>query len=252
MGSPEVLWPIYVASKGRQQALRVPIRLPVSVVVEPQDRAGYEALWPEMDFLTLPENDQGLAYVRNWIHHHACMQGHPWYWMLDDDISGFYRIDNRRAVRCEPVEALMATQRLAMRYELVGQAALEYRQLAWAATAPALNSYADVCVAINAKLAGHIKFRQETDLKVDRDFTLRILSAGLWTVRNTRYAFSAPENGTNRGGLADAYATEGREEASAIALAKLWPGVVKVQRKRNNRVDAIINWRMFKVREVVK
>ena len=245
------LWPVYVASRGRPETARLPEGVAVRLVVEPQEAAAYQAAWSGAEVLVLPERDQGLAYVRQWILEQARSREGGWFWMLDDDIERYYRVEGKRCVPCPAAEALWKAQR---RFEPAGglaQIGLEYQQFAWSAKrAEVVDSYCDVCVAIHAERAGWAWFRPETDLKVDRDFTLLLLAQGWHTARTTRLAFSAPSNGSNAGGLADAYAETGRETESVRALCRLWPGVVTPQRKANGRLDAKIDWARLRPEKV--
>lgn len=244
------LWPVYIPSKGRAATLRLPGTAPCAIVVEPQEADAYRGHHRGERFLTLPVNDQGLPYARQWVKEHATAAGHEWFWMLDDDIAGYYRVERGRCVPAAAGVALEAAQAYALRYPYVGQAALEYQQYAWSTRAThTLNGYCDVAVAINTKLTAGIAFRPETDLKVDRDFTLQVLAAGLWTVRACTVAFGAPKNGSNPGGLAPTYAQQGREAKAVEVLCRLWPDICTPQVKADGRVDAKIQWRAFKPRK---
>jgi len=102
------LSPIYVPSKGRATTSKTIPQLPEeeewSVVLEPQDVERYAL--PEKRVIVLPENDRGLAYARQFILAHARSKKLGWFWMLDDDISGFYRVVHGRNQRISLFEAL--------------------------------------------------------------------------------------------------------------------------------------------------
>jgi hypothetical protein len=72
------------------------------------------------------------------------------------------------------------------------------------------------------------------------------LSSGRDTARPCWLAFGAPTNGSNKGGLADTYAEDGREREDSLALERLWPGVVEYREKKNGRSDAKIHWRRMR------
>lgn len=242
--------PIYILSKGRADSCNTAKLLdhagvPYTVVVEPQETADYADVIDPEKLLSLPDNNQGIAYVRNFI---LKQNRGRWFWMLDDDISGFYVRGNKRVDRIDAQTALSESQRIIQSLKGVVQGGLEYQQLAWSTTKQyALNSYCDVCVLINGGAVGFTKYRDEIALKVDRDFTLQLLSSGKRTARVQIYAFAAPENGSNAGGLQATYQTGIREREAVNQLAAMYPGIVKPVIKKNGRYDAKINWRHFKV-----
>lgn len=241
--------PIYVTSKGRALTASTPrllddAGLPYTIVVEPQEERAYRDAFPRAaGFMVLGDFGRGLPYVRN-----AVLDDAPgWFWMLDDDISGFWRRENGNTIRCGAEEALRSSEQIVKSVPNVGQGGLEYKQFAWSSTADyALNSYCDVCVLINKAKLPLCRFREDLPLKVDREFTLQVLCSGHSTVRVQRYAFSAPGNGTNIGGLQELYQREGQERQESLVLASLYPGFVRAISKKSGRPDAKINWRAFK------
>ena len=253
-------WPLYVCSKGRAGASKLLEGLNaagwkrVTVVVEPQDAKAYSEAYPALALLVLEKNDQGLYYAR--VAQYAATQHKKlgWYWLLDDDITAFVRVDGKRCVHCSLVEALMGAQACAV--EGVGQIALEYGQFAWSCGGRVrFNSYADVCVAMNSELltARGVGYREPfigLGLKGDRDFTMQVIQSGLNVARCTRYGFNCPKNGSNKGGLQATYGygdKSNREAQASAVLAAIWPWCAEVKVKPDGRVDAKIHWN--KVRE---
>ncbi|NEO83808.1 MAG: hypothetical protein F6J87_06030 [Spirulina sp. SIO3F2] len=213
-------------------------------VVEPQEEEMYRSYTDRV--LVLPENEQGIAYVRQWILDYCRAQNISWYWMLDDDISRFYKAVRGKNLAVSITEALEGAEKLISKHcDLIGQAALEYQQFAWSAKKSIRwNSYCDVCVLINSAVIA--RYRKEVELKEDRDFTLQIQSSGLLTATVTRYSFAAPANGSNPGGLQAVYQTKGKERASIRKMCELWPGVCTPQTKSGGRYDIKINWKVFR------
>lgn len=240
-------WPIFIPSKRRPESKLFDM-LPVSyVVVEPQDRAMYEKRLGKGRLVVLPENDQGIGYVRQFILEKSRSEKQPWYWMFDDDISGFYVTKNSKLVKEEPKKVLCAAEDLILKQHNVGQAALEYAQFAWSQTKPAkFFGYCDVAVAVNTQLTVFSNYRSNMNLKEDRDFTLQVLANGARTMRCAMLSFRAPKNGSNKGGLHDVYAKRGREESAVDRMVEAWPDIVTKQVKPDGRVDCKINWKFFK------
>jgi hypothetical protein len=85
------------------------------------------------------------------------------------------------------------------------------------------------------------------NLKLDRDFTLQVLSLGYDTLRTFKYAFSCPKNGSNAGGLQGVYQTDGEELRNSQRMCELWGAqVCKLNIKSDGRPDVKINWGYFK------
>lgn len=244
-----IIYPVYVPSKGRALTATSPdvllaAKVPFFLVVEQQDFAAYADRFGASNVLVLPEENQGIAFVRNWIH----ARNTDWYWMLDDDITSFFTAPTGKNEKVSAAAALMGAQAIFNGAPQVGQAALEYQQFAWRAKKHFVTtSYCDVCVAIHGGRTSKLNYRKEVNLKEDRDFTLQVLAAGMETVRVQRYSFGAPANGSNAGGLKELYAQAGREAEAAQRLAAMWgPEIVEAVTKPNGRQDAKIHWSFFK------
>lgn len=191
------IFPILVPSIARAKTSRLlPLLrdsgLPFWFITEPQDYKSYLQVLPPDSVLQMPENDCGLPLsVRQWTLDYARSQNIKWYWMIDDDVSGFYRTIKAPNVAIDIAEALSTAQLLFADNAVIGQAGLEYKQFSLSASKLyALNSYCDGCVAINTSIPKDIRFDRQTNLKVDRDFTLQVLAAGFNTIRTSQIAFS--------------------------------------------------------------
>lgn len=239
-----MMWPVYIPSKRRHESKLLDM-LPFSyVVVEPQDRALYEKRVGKGRLIVLPENDQGIAYVRQFILDHNRQQNQAWYWMLDDDISGFYVTKDSKLVKEEGEKVLFEAEKLILQSVCVGQAALEYAQFAWSQTNRVkFHGYCDVAVAINTTMTRMCNYRPEMNLKEDRDFTLQVMANGARTMRCPMLSFRAPKNGSNKGGLQEFYAKKGREEQAVDRMVTAWPGVVEKRVKPDGRIDCKIDWK---------
>src|ERR1022692_4949763 len=100
-------YPVYIISKGRWET-RVTAReldlihVPYRIVIEPQEYSRYAAvidpvkLLPSSDFSKL---GQGSIPVRNWVWEHALQSGVKRHWILDDNIQGFYRLQNNSKIK---------------------------------------------------------------------------------------------------------------------------------------------------------
>jgi hypothetical protein len=246
-------WPVYVSTKARAGRPRTARLLagsgvPWTAVVEPQDEPAYRAaLGPGADLLVLPDDDRGLPYARQAALDHARAAGHAWFWQLDDDIDRFYSVAAGRCTPCPAGAALAGAQAALARVPRLAVGALEYQQFAWRARGPyALGSYCDVAVCLDARNR-RLRYREEQFFKGDRDLCLAALAAGYATARTTRWAFAAPKNGSNPGGLAAEYARAGREaEASRRLCARWGPAICRPLTKPDGRPDVKIDWSYFR------
>jgi hypothetical protein len=247
--------PILVTSKGRPEAETLKTlgcgALEVAVVVEPQEERQYrEAIqangWRAIT-VSLPQSGRGLSYARDFALQRMRAERRDFFWMLDDDIKAFYRTRNGKTEKIDAATALREAEGRLLAEPNLGIGSLEYQQYAWNAKAgqTARNSYCDVAVLINANVTAN--YRPMLRLKVDRDFTLQVLSSGRSTIRLRDLSFSVPKNGSNKGGLHDEYG-QGIEESMSRLLEKLWPSIVRYHKKPNGRPDAKIDWGFFRER----
>lgn len=216
-----------------------------SIIVEPQDVASYSE-WAG-HLLVLPLNDQGLVFSRNFTINYAREKRLDWFWMVDDDITSFYKSEAGKNISISPFDAFTRSEKLFKNRGDVAQSAMEYQQYSWSQKKPiTLNSYCDVCVCINVERTRGIKYRKQVTLKEDRDFTLQCLSLGYKTLRTNYIAFSCPKNGSNQGGLYEDYKS-GLETESVREMCRLWGNTIcSPVTKKDGRKDVKINWGYFK------
>ena len=245
----EEIWPVYVPSKGRPNGSTMSVLaadgVSFTTVVEPQDYQKYGL--PEgpgmVSVTSLPFDNQGIAFVRNWICEEARMRGHRWFWMLDDDIKGFYIVENARLKKASAHQVLFEAQQIFTRLGQVALGALEYGQFAWSAKKDYAIGYCDVAVAINTARTMGCAYKPDT--KEDRDFALQVLTKGYLAVRASRCAFQAPKIGSNEGGLHTEYQLN-RDAAWAKRMVADWPGLCSLVTKPDGRLDAKIKWSVFR------
>lgn len=238
--------PIFIPSKNRLNNCNFIKYLSLNnthatIVVENEDYESYKKEYPKFNFLVLPESNQGITYVRNFIKQYTEESNLPFYWLIDDDVTSFYKRVDARMVRMG-IEALALAEEQLKGYAL---GSLDYQQLAWSATKDHNeNSFCDVCVLVDNNKTKGLRYRQEVEGKEDRDFAMQVIRAGHKTARTTLYAFGAPSNGTNAGGLKEIfYDLKGREELCADRMVKLWGEDVCIKIvKESGRVDVKIRW----------
>ena len=236
-----MIHPIYIPSKNRPEAkfleLIKDLDTEKHLILEPQDIDKYSKWKDYYKILNLQKNDQGLPFARDFGKNYAENNKSKWYWLIDDDITRFYKTENKKNKHITPEEALSSAQDL-FNVMPVALGALEYQQYAWSQKKPfKLNSYADCVVCFNVERTKKYKYDLKFKLKQDRDMALQI-------------SFACPSYGSNKGGLHEIY-KQNLEKVCAEQLMNKWGSkYVSIQIKDHNqgqRYDAKINWKAFKV-----
>jgi glycosyltransferase involved in cell wall biosynthesis len=245
-------FPIYIPSKGRPNSSTARLLkehgIPYYLVIEPQDEQAYREKRTGV-LKILDENNKGIAYVRNAIL--KMNSGDNWFWMIDDDISRFMEVRNNRCYTQQPREVLEKAERIIISDTDVAIGALDYQQFAWAAKREYTdNSYAEVAVLMNPSRISH-QYDDYVALKEDRDFAMQVIKSGFKTRRVHGYAFSAPRNASNQGGLNEEYKA-GKEKIAVARMIEKWGNkTCNINKKKSGRTDVKINWRKIKGRTII-
>lgn len=241
--------PIFVPSKNRAGKIKF---YPGAIyVVEMQDYDKYSCMYSGIKLLMLPKENQGIAYVRNFIKEYTENNNIHQFWMLDDDISNFYHREGTKMIK-DDINVLQNAEEAFMKNN-IALGALEYQQFAWSATKPLVkNSFCDVCVWVDNTETYGLRYRHYLEGKEDRDFAMQVISEGKKTARSTEYAFSVPKNGSNAGGLKEVfYDIPGREEETVRRMVETWgPQVCTPITKPDGRRDVSINWKLIGKTEI--
>jgi hypothetical protein len=248
--------PILICSKGRPDGPTFKTLdaagLDYHIITEKRDAVYYSEFHDPYRLIELPKSGEGLAYSRQFALTYARAKRWSWYWMLDDDIKGFFQTTPEK--KTVPIPAYVALNRAEEILESVdfmsgtlGMAGLEYQQFAWSNTRPVVwNSYCDVAVCIRSDIP--VNYRTQLPFKGDRDFTLQILSLGFNVAKLAQLSFAVPRNGSNKGGLYDLYKTD-KEKWASEEMERLWgPAICKATVKKDGRPDVKINWRAFQTK----
>lgn len=214
----------------------------ITVVVEPQDYENYKNKYKSFNYLVLPINNGGITYVRNFIKQYTEENSIATYWQLDDDLTGFFNREGTKLIRTG-FDALYSSQ-LQFNKNKISLGSLEYRQFAWSASKEMiLNSFCDSCVYVdNVKTFG-LRYRDYVSGKEDRDFAMQVIKFGQNTGRTTLYAFSAPANGSNAGGLKEIFYDLDKEKIAVERMVELWGDQICVPIvKESGRNDIKIMW----------
>ena len=105
-------YPVYIISKGRHESMYTSRSLarmcvPHYIAIEPQDEANYEACLDTFgirEYVTLlvapfSNHGDGPGRARNWCWDHSMSMGAKRHWVMDDNITDFYRLHQNVRIR---------------------------------------------------------------------------------------------------------------------------------------------------------
>lgn len=251
-------YPIFIPSKGRSDKVltaRCFVRdaVPFQLVVEPQEYEAYAAAWGAEQVLTLPQNNQGLVYSRNWIKDYSISQGHARHWQFDDDISNFGRLHQGCRIYCNSAIAISVTEDFVDRYENVAIASLNDHKFLIASHGMQSSKfppfYLNSRCYTNFLVLNAIPYKWRFRYNEDTDMTLQALTGGWCTVLMNAFNMVSPATLSRPGGQmvspTATYTGDGRLKM-ARQLERVWPGVVTTKRKFNRPQHHVVGlWKKF-------
>jgi len=231
-------YPIYIISKGRAESRYTSralerMRVPYHIVVEPQEFAQYTAVIDSSKVLKLPFGNLGKGSIpaRNWVKKHAAEKGHARHWILDDNITHFWRRNHGRKIRCVTANIFSAAEDFVDRYENVPMAGFHYQQFVpdKRQIAPViLNTRVYSCILLQSDIpfAWRGKYNEDTDL------SLRLLKKGFSTIVFNAFLISkTPTMKLAGGNTTEVYDGGSKRKEFAESLQRQHPDVVKVVTK---------------------
>lgn len=230
---------VCIPSKGRPATQSYKLYAAVGIeyrhFVEPQDQAAYEAAGTP-NLVVLPENDKGIAYVRNYVINWAKKNNKEWIWMNDDDVKGFGIAIKGKTINQDAkvlLEVHAAVEKY--KYPLNG---LNYVQHAWSYSKRAryfVNKRPpEVCTLVYVPKVTW-SYRGELNTKEDRDFCMQAIQNSNGVIISTHHWFSCPNVGSNKGGLQDMYAAT-KDHDAALRLRDAWAPFSEMV-KKGDRID---------------
>ena len=232
---------IFIPTKGRlknQKTYKIlkELNLNPTLVIEPQEKE--EAIEKGFNFIILPENNKGISYSRNYILNYARLRSYEYICMIDDDISAFGYIENKKRIKNN--NAFLDALKYFKESKTCGT--MQYTQFAWCQPKPIVyNRGLEVVMFLYMPLLQNIKFEEDTI--EDRDFSLDIiLNHNVRTFRLNHLYFQTPSIGSNKGGIeCDRY---NKQIEWAKKMEKKWGSeVCEYVVKKNGVPDIKINWR---------
>lgn len=234
-------YPVYVISKGRWNSRMTSralerMQVPYHIVVEPQEYDNYAAVIDPKKILTLPFSNlgQGSIPARNWVWEHSISLGASWHWILDDNISAFFRMYKNVQRRVQTGAVFRIVEDFVNRYENIGQGGLNYKMFfPRKSIIPPL--YVNTRVYSCMLNRNDLPFRWRGKYNEDTDLSLRILKAGWCTVLFNAFLCNKMPTLTMKGGNTDElYKQDGQFDGRyemAKSLFDQHPDVVEISQK---------------------
>jgi hypothetical protein len=219
-----------------------------TVIIEPQEEEAYRLAHPGLDFVVLPENDQGFAYMFNEGMLATAQERELKYFVFaDDDIFGFYErssmaFSHKKAA--DPAELIEQCVEMAD-YMGLSQLSLSHKGTTWGAKKIYQEPVGAWGVFVNRTDHVNLVGGFDQSLAIFNDFELsaRLLNYGLRVGRTNLHSFDHTMRNVE-GGLSFLYETEGATTEAVDELMHRYPGLVR--RKRAHDQDEIrFNWRKF-------
>ncbi len=254
-------YPVYVISKGRAES-RLTVKalqlrgIPFHVVIEPQELDDYVAVIPRANILLLPFSNlgQGSIPARNWVWEHAIESGAKRHWILDDNIRGFYVMNNNQKIRTTDGDSFRLLEEMVDKFTNVWMAGMQYESLCPRRKShqPAiLNTRIYSCILLDnsAPLRWRGRYNEDTDL------SLRILKLGRCTMLFNHWLADKAATMTMKGGNTDTLyvqsdVMDGRL-LMAQSLQKQHPDVTKVVWKWN-RWQHSVDYSRFRKNRLIR
>jgi hypothetical protein len=183
------------------------MKVPHYIAIEPQDLENYEKalddfkIRPYVTLLVAPfsNHGDGPGRARNWCWDHAIEIGAEKHWVLDDNISDFYRLNQNKRYRVESGAIFRAAEDFVDRFENVPISGFQYRFfIAPNSKYPPFvtNTRIYSCLLIS----NDCKHRWRGRYNEDTDICLRVLKDGDCTIQFNAFLQGKAATQTVKGG----------------------------------------------------
>lgn len=227
---------IYVISKGRAESRLTSkaleeMNVPYRIVVEPQEYDDYATVIAPEKILVTPFSNLGCGSipVRNFVWEHSIASNEKWHWILDDNISGFYRLFHNLKIPCLAGSIFRAAEEFVDRYENIALSGFDYFMFA-------RRKYKEPPFLLNRRIYSCILIRNDIPYRwrglynEDTDLSLRVLKDGWCTIMFHAFLAYKMTTLTMKGGNESLYKGDGRWKM-AQSLVEQHPDVATITRK---------------------
>jgi len=187
--------PVYIVSKGRHESMFTSrslarMKVPHYIVIEPQDEDNYKKALQDFkiaDYVTLivapfSNHGDGPGRARNYAWDHSIALGAEKHWVLDDNISDFYRLHKNQRIRVESGIIFKIAEDFVDRYENVPISGFQYRffiapNQAYPPYVKNTRIYSTLLISNDCKHRWRGRYNEDTDI------CLRVLKDGDCTIQ---------------------------------------------------------------------
>ena len=231
--------PVYIVSKGRSDTMITSkslsrMKVPHYIVVEPQDEEAYDKALDKFnirDYVTLivapfSNHGDGPGRARNFAWDHSISIGADKHWVLDDNISDFYRLHQNYRIRVESGVIFKAAEDFVDRFENVPISGFQYRffiapNQSYPPYVKNTRIYSTLLIDNNCKHRWRGRYNEDTDI------CLRVLKDGDCTIQFNAFLQGKAATQTVKGGNTEEfYHKEGLEK-------NIWIDGVNAEGTRN-------------------
>lgn len=240
-------FPLYIVSKGRSETRYTSKALeeagvPYFIVIEEQELPAYSAVIDPKKILILDKKYQneydtfdtlgfkrskGPGAARNFVWDHATRSGAEYHWVMDDNITGFYRLNNNLKLKVGDGTIFRCMEDFVLRYKNVAMAGPNYFMFASRKSKMPPFVFNTRIYSCNL-IKNRTPFRWRGRYNEDTDLSLRMLKAGLCTVQfNAFLQYKLTTMTVAGGNHSDLYSKYGTLLKSQM-LVRMHPDVAKV------------------------
>jgi hypothetical protein len=217
--------PVYIVSKGRSDTMITSkslsrMKVPHYIVIEPQDEEAYDKALDKFnirDYVTLivapfSNHGDGPGRARNFAWDHSISIGADKHWVLDDNISDFYRLHQNYRIRVESGVIFKAAEDFVDRFENVPISGFQYRffiapNQSYPPYVKNTRIYSTLLIDNNCKHRWRGRYNEDTDI------CLRVLKDGDCTIQFNAFLQGKAATQTVKGGNTEEfYHKEGIEK----------------------------------------
>lgn len=251
-------YPIYIISKGRWES-RLTIKaleeMKVSyhVVIEPQEYNKYIEVVDRDKIYILPFSrlGQGSIPARNWVWEHSLSTGAKRHWIIDDNIIGFWRLNNNSKLPVKTGSIFKACEDFIDRYKNVAISGMNYFMFIknkYKISPFRLNTRIYSCLLIQ----NDIPYRWRGKYNEDTDLCIRVLKDGWCTILFNAFLIWKVTTMTMQGGNTESlYRADDSRLKMAQSLQEQHPDIVQIKR-RWGRWQHVVDYRPFKRNKLIK
>lgn len=230
-------YPVYIISKGRwesrltSKSLEI-MKVPYRIVVEPQEWKHYANVIHHSKILTLPFSNlgQGSIPARNWVWEHSIKEGHEKHWILDDNISCFYRLNHNLKNRVWSGTIFHIAELFVDRYSNVAISGFNY-ELLIPRKRKGPPFYLNTRVYSNLLIRNDLPYRWRGRYNEDTDLCIRALKDGWCTILFNAFLADKVATMAMKGGNTDELYKEDGRLKMAQSLVDQHPDVARVSFK---------------------